>query len=196
MKTEPQAIFIIVGLGNPGREYRNTRHNVGFMVMDRLAENFHKRFSRLQSKALVTQAEYLGHKVILAKPQTFMNLSGRSVQGLARFYKVPCTHLLVIHDDIDLPLGTLRIRPDGGSGGQKGMTSILDSLGTDEFPRVRIGIGRPPGKTTAPDYVLDDFSAGELEIISNTLDRAMEAVFLWIKEDLNSVMNKFNLKNT
>lgn len=187
--------FLIVGLGNPGREFRNTRHNVGFMVADRLADVFHKRFSRLQSRALVANGEYLEKKVILAKPQTFMNLSGRSVKGLMHLYKIPIDHLLVVHDDIDLPVGSLRMRPDGGSGGQKGMASILDSIGMDEFARIRIGIGRPPGKIQAPDYVLDDFSKDELAVITDTLERAEEAVLTWVREGLNAAMNKYNLKN-
>jgi peptidyl-tRNA hydrolase, PTH1 family len=196
MITLEKDIFLIAGLGNPGREYRNTRHNVGFMAMDRLADFLHKRFSRLQSKALVVQAEYLRKKLILAKPQTFMNLSGKSIRGLARFYKIPFSQMLIIHDDIDLPLGALRIRPDGGSGGQKGMASIQEMLGTDEFPRIRIGIGRPPGSRQAPDYVLDDFSTMESKVISDTLDTVVEAALLWVKEDLNSSMNKFNMKNS
>jgi len=150
--------FLIVGLGNPGREYRETRHNVGFMLLDRLAEKLKVRFTRLQSRALVANVQYNPNRagagkcrIILAKPQTFMNLSGRSVQGLIHFYKVSLTNLLVAHDDLDLPPGTLRIRPDGGSAGQKGMTSILERLGTDDFARLRLGIGRPPGQMQAPD---------------------------------------------
>jgi PTH1 family peptidyl-tRNA hydrolase len=143
--------FLIVGLGNPGREYRENRHNVGFMLVDRLAVKLNARFTRLQSKALVASATYQERKIILAKPQTFMNLSGQSVQGLVHFYKLPLTNLLIAHDDLDLPPGTIRIRPDGGSAGQKGMVSILERLGTDEFARVRLGIGRPPGQMQAPD---------------------------------------------
>ena len=138
--------------------------------------------------------DYLEKKVILGKPQTFMNLSGRSVKGLLHQYEIPIDHMLIIHDDIDLPMGSLRMRPDGGSGGQKGMTSILNSIETDEFPRIRIGIGRPPGKTPAPDYVLDDFSKEEITVIADALDRAAEAALTWIGEGLNSAMNKFNLK--
>lgn len=184
--------FLIVGLGNPGREYRETRHNIGFMLVDRMAGKFNTRFTRLQSKSLVASTNYQERKIILAKPQTFMNLSGRSVQGLIHFYKLSLTNILIAHDDLDLPPGTIRIRPDGGSAGQKGMNSILEQLGTDEFPRLRLGVGRPPGHMQAPDYVLQDFTKSEMILISDTLDRAVEAVFSFITDGLESAMNKFN----
>jgi peptidyl-tRNA hydrolase, PTH1 family len=191
--------FLIVGLGNPGREYRETRHNVGFMLLDRLAVRLNARFTRLQSRALVASAihtprklEAAECKLILAKPQTFMNLSGQSVLGLIHFYKLPLTNLLVAHDDLDLPPGTIRIRPDGGSAGQKGMTSILDRLGTDDFPRLRLGIGRPPGQMQAPDFVLQEFSRADLTIISETLERATEAVLTFVTDGLEAAMNKYN----
>ena len=184
--------FLIVGLGNPGREYRETRHNVGFMLLDRLAVKLNARFTRLQSRALVASATYQERKIILAKPQTFMNLSGQSVQGLVHFYKLPLTNLIVAHDDLDLPPGTIRIRPDGGSAGQKGMTSILERFGTDDFPRLRLGIGRPPGQMQAPDYVLQDFSNADLMVISETLNRAVEATLTFVIEGLDAAMNKFN----
>jgi PTH1 family peptidyl-tRNA hydrolase len=184
--------FLIVGLGNPGREYRGTRHNVGFMLLDRLTAKLNVRFSRMQSKALVASANFQERKIILAKPQTFMNLSGQSVQGLLHFYKLPLEHLLIAHDDLDLPLGMIRIRPDGRSAGQKGMTSTIDRLGTDEFPRLRLGIGRPPGQMQAPDYVLQDFSESEIPIIAETLNRSVEAALVWIIEGLDMAMNKYN----
>lgn len=184
--------FLIVGLGNPGREYRENRHNIGFMLIDRLAVKLNARFSRLQSKALVANAMNNERKIILAKPQTFMNLSGQSVQGLVRFYKLPLTNLLVAHDDLDLPPGTIRIRPGGGSPGQLGVTSIIERLGTQEFPRLRLGIGRPPGRMEAPDYVLRDFSDGEMVVISETLNRAADAALTFVTEGLDAAMNKYN----
>lgn len=184
--------YLIVGLGNPGREYRETRHNVGFMLLDRLTVKLNAHFTRLQSKALVASANYQERKIILAKPQTFMNLSGQSVQGLMHFYKLPLENLLIAHDDLDLPVGTIRIRPDGGSAGQKGMTSILERFGTDEFPRLRLGIGRPPGQMQAPDYVLQDFSNADLTFISETLNRAVEAALTWVTDGLEAAMNKYN----
>ena len=191
--------FLIAGLGNPGREYRENRHNIGFMLVDRLAIKINARFTRLQSKALVASTNYKPpkneageYKIILAKPQSFMNLSGQSVQGLMHFYKLPLENLLIAHDDLDLPPGTIRIRPDGGSAGQKGMESIIQRLGTDEFARIRLGIGRPPGQMQAPDYVLQDFSNADLSIISETLDQAVEAALTWVTDGLDAAMNKFN----
>jgi PTH1 family peptidyl-tRNA hydrolase len=184
--------LLIVGLGNPGREYRQTRHNVGFMLLDRLAVKLNVRFTRLQSKALVASGTYAERKIILAKPQTFMNLSGQSVQGLVHFYKLPLENLLVVHDHLDLPLGTIRIRPDGGAGGQRGMESILERLGTDAFSRLRIGIGRPPGRMEPADYVLQDFQEDEMAFISETLNRGVEAVLSFVTEGLDMAMNKFN----
>ncbi|MBN2386224.1 MAG: aminoacyl-tRNA hydrolase [Anaerolineales bacterium] len=184
--------FLIAGLGNPGRQYRENRHNVGFMLLDRLAVKLDARFTRLQSRALVASGNYEGSKVILAKPQTFMNLSGQSVQGLMRFYKLPIEKLLVVHDHLDLPPGTIRIRPDGGAGGQRGMESILERLGRDDFARLRIGIGRPPGRMDPADYVLQNFSQADMTILSETLNWAAEAVLAWIKDGLEAAMNRFN----
>ncbi len=184
--------FIIVGLGNPGRDYRENRHNVGFMLLDRLAVKFDTRFTRLQSRALIAAALYHDQKVILAKPQTFMNVSGQAVGGLVNFYKLSLNTLMIVHDDVDLPFGTIRIRPDGGSGGQKGMASIIERLGTDVFARLRIGIGRPPGQMNTPDYVLQDFSKTELELLSPVLNHAAEAVLTFITEGLDGAMTRYN----
>lgn len=184
--------YLLIGLGNPGREYRENRHNIGFMLLDRLAVKLDTRFTRLQSKALVASATYQDLKLILAKPQTFMNLSGQAVQGLVRFYKLPLSNLLVAHDDLDLLPGTIRIRPDGGSAGQKGMASIIERLGTDVFPRLRLGIGHPPGQMDAADYVLQDFMDEERPVISETLNRAAEAAMLFVREGLDTAMNQFN----
>jgi PTH1 family peptidyl-tRNA hydrolase len=184
--------YLIVGLGNPGREYRENRHNIGFMLVDRLSVKLNAHFTRLQSKALVASATYQERKIILAKPQTFMNLSGQSVQGLVHFYKLPLGNLLVAHDDLDLLPGTIRIRPGGGSAGQKGMASIIERLGTDEFARLRLGIGRPPGQMQAPDYVLQDFSDFDMKIIAETLNRAVDSTLEFVVNGLNAAMNKYN----
>ena len=143
MTLEP---FLLVGLGNPGREYVGTRHNFGFMLIDRVAVRLNARGLKVQSKAIVTDAKYEERKLILAKPQTFMNLSGQSVQGLVHFYKVPLTNVMILSDDLDIPFGTIRIRASGGPGGQRGLSSILEKLGTKDIPRLRLGIGRPPGR--------------------------------------------------
>jgi PTH1 family peptidyl-tRNA hydrolase len=184
--------FLLVGLGNPGREYRDSRHNVGFMLVDRLCVRLNARGMKMQSKAIVITTTYEEHKLILAKPQTYMNLSGQSVQGLAHFYKIPLTNLLVLSDDLDLPFGTIRIRARGGPGGQRGMSSIIERLGTQEFPRLRIGIGRPPGRMDPADYVLQDFSKEEMKSLSEILDHAADAALEFVIHGLNAAMNRFN----
>jgi PTH1 family peptidyl-tRNA hydrolase len=184
--------FLLVGLGNPGREYRDSRHNVGFMLVDRLCVRLNARGMKMQSKAIVITTTYEEHKLILAKPQTYMNLSGQSVQGLAHFYKIPLTNLLVLSDDLDLPFGTIRIRARGGPGGQRGMSSIIERLGTQEFPRLRVGIGRPPGRMDPADYVLQDFSKEEMKSLSEILDHAADAALEFVIHGLNAAMNKFN----
>jgi PTH1 family peptidyl-tRNA hydrolase len=185
--------FLIVGLGNPGREYSQTRHNFGFMLIDRIALRLNARGMKIQSKAIVITAKYSDERLILVKPQTFMNLSGQAIQGLINFYKIPLDHLLVAHDDLDLPFCTLRIRPGGGAGGQKGIKSTIEQLGTPDFSRIRLGIDRPPGRMDAADYVLQEFSAKESQIVSETLDRAADAALAWISDGLNFAMNKFNI---
>ncbi len=184
--------FLIVGLGNPGREYKDNRHNFGFMLVDRLCVRLNVRGMKLQLKAIVLSTTYEGRKLIFAKPQTYMNLSGQSVQGLLRFYKLPLEKLLLAHDDLDLPFGVIRLRPGGGPGGQKGVGHTIQQLGTQDFPRLRLGIGRPPGRMDAADYVLQDFPASDLTALSETLDRAADAVLTWVTEGLDAAMNKFN----
>ena len=184
--------YLIVGLGNPGREYKDTRHNMGFMLVDRLTVRLNARGMKVQSRAIVITTQYENNKIILAKPQTFMNLSGQSVQGLLRFYKLPLENLLVASDDIDLPFGVIRIRPGGGSAGQKGMASIIQQLGTQDFPRLRLGIDPPPGRMDAAAYVLQEFSNKELLVVSETLDRAADAALTFVTQGLNAAMNKFN----
>lgn len=184
--------YLIIGLGNPGREYKDTRHNIGFMLVDHLAEKLNARGMKVQSKAIVISALYEERKIILAKPQTYMNLSGQSVQGLLHFYKIPFENLLVAHDDLDIPFGTIRIRPTGGPGGQRGMADTIEQLGTKDFPRLRLGIGRPPGRMQAKDYVLQNFSKEDAKFLPEILSRASEAALEFVMNGLNSAMNKFN----
>jgi PTH1 family peptidyl-tRNA hydrolase len=184
--------YLLIGLGNPGREYRDTRHNIGFMMLDLLAVRLDARGMKLQSKAIVTSAMHEERKIILAKPQTYMNLSGHSVQGLLNFYKIPHTHLLVAHDDMDLPYGTIRIRPSGGPGGQRGMAHTIELLGTKDFPRLRLGIGRPPGRMDPKAYVLQNFSKDEFKILPDVLNRAADAALEFVMNGLNAAMNKYN----
>ena len=184
--------FLLIGLGNPGREYKDTRHNIGFMLIDQLAERIGARGMKVQSKAIITSGLYEERKLILAKPQTYMNLSGQSVQGLLHFYKIPLENLLVAHDDLDLPYGTIRIRPGGGPGGQRGMANTIELLGTKDFPRLRLRIGRPPGRMDPKDYVLQNFSKDELKLMSELLSRAADAALEFVMKGLNAAMNKYN----
>ena len=184
--------FLLIGLGNPGREYKDTRHNFGFILIDRIAVRLNARGMKVQSKAIVTDAMYQDRKLILAKPQTYMNLSGQSVQGLVHFYKVPLTNLMVLSDDLDIPFGTIRIRAAGGPGGQRGLSSVIESLGTKDFPRLRLGIGRPPGRMDPANFILQNFSRDEMKSISEILDTAADAVLEFVKNGLNAAMNKFN----
>ena len=185
--------YLIVGLGNPGREYRANRHNAGFMLLDRLVER-HKwmGFTKRQGKALITTGLLGQASLVLAKPQTFMNLSGEAVSSLLHFYDLPLERLLVVVDEIDLPLSTLRLRPDGGSAGHNGLRSIIEQLGTEVFPRLRLGVGRPSGVKAAAGYVLRDFRGEELEIMTLTLDKAADAVECVVREGLVTAMNRFN----
>jgi peptidyl-tRNA hydrolase, PTH1 family len=187
-----QGPYLIAGLGNPGRNFEHNRHNVGFMLVNRLASKLGVSFNQVESKALIAKATYLGEKIILIKPQTYMNNSGAAVSSRVRFYKVQLESMLVAYDDVDLPLGMLRLRPMGGSAGQKGMQSIIDHLGTEAFPRLRIGTGRPPGRMEAADYVLQDFPSDEADLLSETLDRGVEAVLTFVKDGLERAMNSFN----
>lgn len=194
MQSSPEIspTYLIAGLGNPGRQYQNSRHNIGFMLLSHLAHKLNTAFSRMESKALVTKANYLDRQIILAKPQTYMNLSGSSVVPLTSFYKIPLENFLVVYDDVDLPFGRIRMRPGGGSAGQKGIASIIERFGTSEFPRMRLGIGRPPGRGEAASYVLRDFSSEEEEFLGEFLDRASEAVLVFVTDGLTNAMNQYN----
>jgi len=184
--------YLIIGLGNPGREYRDNRHNFGFNLIDWLIVRLNARGMKLQSKAIVTNAAYEDRKLIFAKPQTYMNLSGQSAQGLIHFYKLPLSNVLIAHDDLDIPFGTIRMRPAGGPGGQKGLASTIEQLGTKDIPRLRLGIGRPPGRMDPAAYVLQDFSKAEMKEMPSILDRAADAVLAFTKDGLDVAMNRFN----
>jgi PTH1 family peptidyl-tRNA hydrolase len=184
--------YLVAGLGNPGRQYRETRHNIGFMLADRMAKRLDYSFSKVQMRALVIDLRYNERRVLLVKPQTYMNDSGISVGALMKFYKIPLQNMLIAHDDVDLPFGTLRLRPGGSSAGQKGVASIIDRLGTQDFARLRLGVGRPPGNKLAAAYVLQNFSREENEIMPLVLDKAVDAVLTFLTENLNTAMNKYN----
>ncbi|HEV3121857.1 MAG TPA: aminoacyl-tRNA hydrolase [Isosphaeraceae bacterium] len=182
---------LVVGLGNPGSRYEGTRHNVGFDVVDRLAAGGSgARFSR-KFDALVAETEIDFRRVLLLKPQTFMNLSGRSVREAVQFYKLDLANLLVVCDDLNLPLGKLRIRGGGSDGGQKGLRDIAAQLGTEDYPRLRIGIGET-GPMDAIDFVLTRFRSAERPVIDDALITVTQAVAVWVTQDLAAAMNRFN----
>ncbi len=183
---------LIVGLGNPGLAYRHNRHNVGFMVADALADKLEIPLKRVKFKAQIGNGKLEDIPIIIAKPLTFMNKSGEAVAPLVRYFKVPLERLLVIHDDMDLPLGTLRMRPSGGSAGHNGMLSIFDKLGTNAIPRLRVGIGRPPGRMDPADYVLQDFPKGDEELLKMVIAQACEAALAFITTGLEKAMNTYN----
>ena len=186
--------FLIAGLGNPGKKYAATRHNIGFKVVDQIAETLDTEFRRMQSNAMVTSSQYLSNKVILIKPRTFMNNSGQAVSALVRFYKIELKNLLVIYDDADLDFETIRLKPEGSSSGQQGMESIIKSLGTDKIPRLRIGIGRPPGRMPTPNYVLQPFTNEEQEALPFLIERARNAALMFMAEDIESTMKQHHQK--
>jgi PTH1 family peptidyl-tRNA hydrolase len=181
---------LVVGLGNPGRQYASTRHNVGFMVIDRLARELNVAVKKKMFNSLVGQGLINGEKIVLAMPQTYMNLSGQAVGPLLNWHKLDPSGLVVIYDDLDLPSGSLRIRPAGGSGGHKGMQSIIAVLGTENFARVRVGIGRPEiAAMETADYVLSRLDPVEME---ETLQAAASAVVCIVRDGLEKAMNLYN----
>ncbi len=185
---------VIVGLGNPGREYERTRHNIGFRCVDRLASRHEARFSRTACQSRLAEFVTTRCRVVLAKPRTFMNLSGQAVQGLVHSYRIPSENLIVVYDDVDLPLGKLRIRPSGRPAGHNGMKSIVAALGTDQFPRLRIGVGRPLAEVgdSIVGYVLGGFSAAEDEVVQEATERACDALECLLTEGIDAAMNEFN----
>jgi PTH1 family peptidyl-tRNA hydrolase len=199
-KTQDEPVEkLIVGLGNPGRKYARNRHNVGFQCLDRLAQAHGLSFgsgvlSRLKGrrgKASLASGKIADVRVVLAKPLTYMNLSGQAVKQLASFYRLPLEDILVIYDDLDLPLGTIRLRPEGGSGGHRGIRSIIEALGSQSFPRLRVGIGRPPG-SDAVSYVLSDFTGDEQIMLENVYEGVVAAVELFLREGTQTAMNAYN----
>lgn len=188
-------MYIIVGLGNPGRKYENTRHNLGFITIDRLASKHDIKVDKIKFKALVGDGRIAGQKVLLVKPQTYMNLSGDSVREVANFYKVEPDEIIVIYDDLDLPLGNLRIRKSGSAGTHNGMKSVVYQLKSDQFPRVRIGIGQNGDKDII-DFVIGGFRKEEVPILEDTVDKAVMAIESMIGETVDIAMNKYNSKKT
>jgi len=189
--------WLVVGLGNPGTEYARTRHNVGFMVADLIASRLGARFGRHRAAVAQVAEARLGvggdaPRVVLAKPMTFMNLSGGPVAALRRFYKVPLEQIIAVHDELDIPYGQLRLKRGGGEGGHNGLRSLSGSLGGRDYLRVRLGIGRPPGRQDPADYVLSDFSAAERKELDFVLDRAADATEALIQRGLDWSQNAYH----
>ena len=182
-----------VGLGNPGAKYESTRHNMGFLVVDKLAQNEKLKFNKLRFKAWTATWEVGGEKVLLMKPQTYMNLSGEAVGQAARFYKIPADHVLVISDDIALPAGKLRIRAGGSAGGHNGLKNIIQHLGTDRFPRIKVGVGSPQqAEHDIADWVTGKPMGEDQKIIIEALDKAVAAIPVLIEQGVDRAMNRFN----
>lgn len=183
---------MIVGLGNPGPRYTRHRHNIGFQCVDLFAQRHQLTFDRVQFRAAVAAGEVAGTRVLLAKPQTFMNLSGQAVVPLLRYYKIAPVDMLVLYDELDLPLGRLRLRAEGGAGGHNGMKSIIAQLGMPAFPRLRIGIGRPPGRMEPADYVLQDFNTEQEIEMAFVRPRVVEGIVIWLRDGITAAMNQLN----
>ena len=190
-KTGP-VTWLLVCLGNPGKEYENTRHNMGFLAADRLAERQKFKINKLKFRALTGETTLGGARVLVLKPQTYMNLSGEAVREAAQFYKIPADHVLVIYDDVSLPVGKLRVRPAGSAGGHNGVKDIIARLGTQEFPRIKIGTGAPEDKDGMIDWVIGVPSQKEREILLETFKKAIRAAECVIEHGCQKAMNDFN----
>jgi PTH1 family peptidyl-tRNA hydrolase len=186
-------VTMVVGLGNPGPKYAGNRHNVGFLVVDELAARLGGRFKAHKGGADVLEVRIGGRRVVLAKPRSYMNVSGGPVVGTARFFKVPQSDLIVVHDELDLPYGTVRLKLGGGENGHNGLRSITKSLGSKDYHRVRFGVGRPPGRMDPADFVLRDFSAAERKELAFELDRAADAVEALVTQGLEAAQNTFHV---
>jgi len=185
-------LLVIVGLGNPGTKYENTRHNVGFDTVELLSRRHNIKITKLKHKALIGDGDIGGKRVILVKPQTFMNLSGESVREIIEWYKIPVKNIIIVYDDIDLAVGKLRLRPKGSAGTHNGMKSVIYQIQSDEFPRVRIGVDKPPEGWDLANYVLGRFSGDEKKKMEEVIESAADAIETIIKSGIDSAMNKFN----
>ena len=193
-KTSSNAVqWLLACLGNYGRKYENTRHNIGFLAAERLIEKRGLRCNRLRFKALTEVIDFGGEAVLLMMPQTYMNLSGEAVGEAARFYKIPPEHVLVISDDVSLPLGKLRVRGSGSAGGHNGLKNIIAHLGTDQFPRVKVGVGAPPNpEYDMVDWVIGGFTKEECKIVDAAIDRALDAAECVIEKGVTEAQNRYN----
>jgi PTH1 family peptidyl-tRNA hydrolase len=190
-----QIMYLIIGLGNPGSRYQFTRHNIGFMVLEKIATRWEVDLKQKSFDALWNRGKIAGTDVLLAMPQTFMNLSGNAVRKLLAYFKVDVNHLIVIHDDLDLPFGSVRLKTGGGDAGHKGLNSIITCLGSADFMRVRMGIGRPSGRTPVEDYVLQRFDSEETDLLQPIVQLASEAVADIVTSGMQQAMAKYHTKN-
>lgn len=193
-ESKGQEFFCIVGLGNPGRQYEETKHNVGFHVIDKLAEKYDIEVNKFKNKAFVGDGTIKGKRVLLVKPQTYMNLSGESVREIVNFYKIPQERFVVIFDDTSLPCGSVRIREKGSHGGHNGIRNIIDQMGTDEFNRIKVGIGEKPSGWDLADYVLAKFNPDDLPLMEQGMDKAVQGVELMLSRGIKEAANRVNQK--
>jgi len=184
---------LIAGLGNPGKQYANTRHNVGFQLLDRLAEKHRLRFDKMLNRGIAALGSIADQRVILIKPQTFMNVSGECIAPTAKYYKCELQDVLIVYDELDLPQGRLRMRPSGSAGGHNGIKSIITRMGGQDFPRLRVGIGRPPGRMDSAAYVLQPFTSSEKIEMNETYDRAIDGIERWLSDGIDKAMNVVNV---
>ncbi|WP_352399500.1 aminoacyl-tRNA hydrolase [Anaerotignum sp.] len=189
-----QEFFVIAGLGNPGPKYEGTKHNIGFDVVDRLGKKYNIQMNKFKHKALVGDGSINGQRVLLVKPQTFMNLSGESIREIVNFYKIPQDHFVVIYDDTSLPVSGVRIREKGSHGGHNGIRNIIEQIGTDEFWRIKVGIGEKPNGWDLADYVLAKFDKDDLPMMEQGADKAVNAVELILSRGIMEAMNRINQK--
>lgn len=185
-------MYVVVGLGNPGSQYAQTKHNIGFVTVDYFAEQHNIKFNKVKHKAVIGEGIMSGEKLMLVKPQTYMNDSGECVMELVNFYKLPLENLIVIYDDIDLPVGKVRIRSSGSSGTHNGMRSIIYLLNRQEFPRIRIGVGKQPEYMDLADYVMTKFSKDEVPLIEEAVKKAALTVEEIVRSGISAAMNKYN----
>ncbi len=184
--------YLIAGLGNPGPRYANTRHNLGFLTADALAESLGAAFRKKSCSSLLAEAASAGNELIIAKPQLFMNRSGEAIGQLVRYYNIEPDRLLIVVDDADLPLGRLRLRKQGSAGGHNGLKSVIDHLGSRDFPRLRLGMGRPENPEEMIDHVLSDFSRGERAIVKEIVQHAVETIHCFLQSGIEQAMNSCN----
>jgi PTH1 family peptidyl-tRNA hydrolase len=191
-ESQPEMRWVVAGLGNPGEEYSRSRHNAGFRVVDRIAKSKHAQFDRKKFKGVIAEVELADVRALLVKPQTYYNGSGECLAAVLGYYKVPPSRLIVVHDELDLKVGRLQLKQGGSDAGNRGVRSVVQTLGTPDFSRVRVGVSRPPGESESKDYLLESMSAEARANLDNSIQRAAEAVEAIIADGLERAMGRFN----